>query len=437
MVGNDKKKNSKIKNLGKNLFAKFFGFEQGIDITDDIAVLNRRNVVIKNIIFLSNLIYSALLLILSLSTNHRSDWAFTIVAFPLTFIINRALTTLINVDDKDITKQSIAMYIASMYIYISSILVYARLYKSGSFETVSYVLLYYSIVLISLYQDKKLMFHAFLYLFGAMTFIHLMWTYQILDVSHNLTMIEFFNVFVESGDFGDLILRSLVFILFFLAVYVIVSIGQYMQEERKLELIKRRQVQNDFAKIVGNLFNAVFINAYFKLNEDYAINVKHISEKIASYLNMSLTEIENLKSFSLIHLRYNEVKDFKLDANAFDDKVYEDLKAKTTLGADIVKRMELSENVDVIVRSLIEDTLDDDKLISIFKNVSDLNSEIILLSDLYLTFRDSQSYKRPHTHRETMSILEEICSPFLNEKLIQTFIKYSDELELEYNNFLY
>jgi len=437
LVGNDKKKNSKIKNLGKNLFAKFFGFEQGIDITDDIAVLNRRNVVIKNIIFLSNLIYSALLLILSLSTNHRSDWAFTIVAFPLTFIINRALTTLINVDDKDITKQSIAMYIASMYIYISSILVYARLYKSGSFETVSYVLLYYSIVLISLYQDKKLMFHAFLYLFGAMTFIHLMWTYQILDVSHNLTMIEFFNVFVESGDFGDLILRSLVFILFFLAVYVIVSIGQYMQEERKLELIKRRQVQNDFAKIVGNLFNAVFINAYFKLNEDYAINVKHISEKIASYLNMSLTEIENLKSFSLIHLRYNEVKDFKLDANAFDDKVYEDLKAKTTLGADIVKRMELSENVDVIVRSLIEDTLDDDKLISIFKNVSDLNSEIILLSDLYLTFRDSQSYKRPHTHRETMSILEEICSPFLNEKLIQTFIKYSDELELEYNNFLY
>lgn len=433
----EKKKKNRIQNLGKNLFAKFFGFEQGIDITDDIAVLNRRNIVIKNIIFLSNLIYSALLLILSLSTNHRSDWAFTIVAFPLTFIINRALTTLINVDDKDITKQSIAMYIASMYIYISSILVYARLYKSGTFETVSYVLLYYSIVLISLYQDKKLMFHVFLYLFGAMTFIHLMWTYQILEVSQNLTMLEFFNVFVESGDFGDLILRSLVFILFFLAVYVIVSIGQYMQEERKSELIKRRKVQNDFAEIVGNLFNAVFINAYFKLNETYAKNIMHISEKIASFLNMSQIDVDNLKSYTLIHLRYSEVKDFKLDSNTFDDKVYEDLKAKTTLGADIVKRMELSENVDIIARSLVEDTLDDDKLISIFRNITDINSQIIILSDLYLTLRDSQSYKRPHTHKETITYIENICSPFLDEKLMNTFMKFNDDLEIEYNNFLY
>lgn len=39
-----------LKNFGKSLFSRFFGFEEGIDITDEVAVLKRRNIVIKNII---------------------------------------------------------------------------------------------------------------------------------------------------------------------------------------------------------------------------------------------------------------------------------------------------------------------------------------------------------------------------------------------------
>lgn len=276
-----------------------------------------------------------------------------------------------------------------------------------------------------------------MYLFGAMTFIHLAWTYQIMARSENLTMVQFFKEFVDSGDFGDLILRTLVFILFFLAVYVIVSIGQYMQEERKSELIKRRAVQNDFAAIVGNLFNAVFINAYFKMNHEEDKNVSHIAEKIGMYLNMNQISIDNLKAFSLIHLRFDEVKDFKLESNVYDDKIYEDIKEKTKLGADIVKRMELNENVDVIVRSVVENTLEEEKLIQIFQNIDNLDSQIILISDLYLTLRDSQSYKRPYTHRETLNILEKVCSQFIDEKLFDTFMKFSDEIENEYNNFLY
>jgi len=429
------KKDKIITKFGKNLFAKFFGFEQGVDITDDIAVLHRKNVVIKNIIFVTNIIYSLLLFILSLSTNLRSDWAITIIAFPLTFIINKGLTSLINIDNRDITKQSVAMYIASLYIYISSILVYARLYQSGTFETVSYVLLYYSIVLISLYQDKKLLFHGFIYLFGLMTFIHLLWTYQILEYN-SLSIAEFLKSFVGSTDFGDLILRSLVFILFYLVVYVIVSIGQYMQEERKLELIKRRQVQNDFAAIVGNLFNAVFINAYVNLNEDFAYMTQRMADKIAGFINLNPIAIENLNDFALIHLKYDDVKDFKLDVDAFDDRIYEELKAKTTLGADIVKRMEISQNVDTIARSYVENNLEDEKLISIMAPVNDDNSQIIMLSEIYLTFRDSQSYKRPFTHSETLNYIEKIFEPFLSPVILERFLKFSDEIESEYNSYL-
>src|SRR5690554_340181 len=436
MADKAEQKQSFLKKTGKNIFARFFGFEQGVDITDDLAVLYRRNVVIKNIIFVTNLIYSLLLFILSLSTSQRSDWAITIIVFPLTFIINRGLTALINIDNRDITKQTVAMYIASLYIYVSSILVYARLYQSDMFETVAYVLLYYAIVLISLYQDKKLLAHSFVYLFGLMTFIHLLWTYQVLTVSNNLTIPEFLIVFKDSGNLGDLILRSLVFILFYFTVYIIVSIGQYMQEERKAELIKRRQVQNDFGAIVGNLFNAVFINAYVNLNEDFAIMTSKLSNRLASFINLSEPETKNLNDFALIHLKYDDVKDFKLDTKVIDDKVYEELKAKTALGIDIVKRMEISQNVDVISRSYAESTLDDMKLKSIMSTVKDDNSQIIMLSEIYLTFRESQSYKRPYTHSETMSIIENIFEHFYKPVILDRFKKFSDEIENEYNNFL-
>lgn len=436
MADKAEQKQSFLKKTGKNIFARFFGFEQGVDITDDLAVLYRRNVVIKNIIFVTNLIYSLLLFILSLSTSQRSDWAITIIVFPLTFIINRGLTALINIDNRDITKQTVAMYIASLYIYVSSILVYARLYQSDMFETVAYVLLYYAIVLISLYQDKKLLAHSFVYLFGLMTFIHLLWTYQVLNVSNNLTIPEFLIVFKDSGNLGDLILRSLVFILFYFTVYIIVSIGQYMQEERKAELIKRRQVQNDFGAIVGNLFNAVFINAYVNLNEDFAIMTSKLSNRLASFINLSEPETKNLNDFALIHLKYDDVKDFKLDTKVIDDKVYEELKAKTALGIDIVKRMEISQNVDVISRSYAESTLDDMKLKSIMSTVKDDNSQIIMLSEIYLTFRESQSYKRPYTHSETMSIIENIFEHFYKPVILDRFKKFSDEIENEYNNFL-
>ena len=209
-----------------------------------------------------------------------------------------------------------------------------------------------------------------------------------------------------------------------------------MQEERKLELIKRRQVQNDFAAIVGNLFNAVFINAYVNLNEEFAYMTQRMANKIAGFINLSPIAIENLNDFALIHLKYDDVKDFKLNVDAFDDRVYEELKAKTTLGADIVKRMEISQNVDTITRSYVENNLGDEKLISIMAPVNDDNSQIIMLSEIYLTFRDSQSYKRPFTHSETLNYIEKIFEPFISPIILERFIKFSDEIESEYNSYL-
>ncbi|HHW79950.1 MAG TPA: hypothetical protein GX742_03995 [Acholeplasmataceae bacterium] len=426
----------KIKKFGKDIFAKFFGFEQGIDITDDVAVLHRRNIVIKNIIFVSNVVYSILLFINSLTTNaSNTDWAITIVAFPVTFVVNTWLTRLIKVDTKDKSKQMIATYVASFYIFLSSVLIYARLYNQGNLETVSYVLLYYALVVISLYQDKKILATSFFYMFVLMTSIHLVFTYNFLSDSEGQDMFAFLSDFVSSPQFGDLILRTIVFSLFFLVVYVIVSIGQYMQDERKSELLKRRQVQNDFSLIVGNLFQAVFINSYIFVNKEHAYQVQRVSEQIATFVGMNSAEIKNLSEYAIIHLRYEEVKDLNISESIYDDKAYEALKVKTNLGSNIVKRTEISQNCESIVRSQIESTATDEKMQAILETQRDQTSQIILLAEIYLTLRSANSYKRPFTHRRSISLIIDQIGPFFPIDLMERFEKFSDELEEIYNDF--
>ena len=43
----------------KSFFERNFSFEHGVDLNDEVEVLFRRNIVIKNIILISNMVYSA------------------------------------------------------------------------------------------------------------------------------------------------------------------------------------------------------------------------------------------------------------------------------------------------------------------------------------------------------------------------------------------
>ena len=92
---------NKFKNKITNntFFQKQFGFEQDIDIASDNEVLYRKNTVIKNIIFLSNMFYTIVFALVSLSvtisgdvqSSNWSNWLLTILFFPITFIVNQTL----------------------------------------------------------------------------------------------------------------------------------------------------------------------------------------------------------------------------------------------------------------------------------------------------------------------------------------------------------
>ena len=62
-------------------FINNFGFESGIDIANDTQVLYRKNYVIKNIVFISNLIYAIV---------------FSLLLHPVKLITNNKIITKLN-----------------------------------------------------------------------------------------------------------------------------------------------------------------------------------------------------------------------------------------------------------------------------------------------------------------------------------------------------
>ena len=435
----DKTKKRKLfqtRSLGKRIFAKFFGFEEGVDITNDVMVLYRRNVVIKNIIFLSNIMYSVILFVLSLSSSSQiSDWFLTVLAFPITYVINKLLKKLINMDVHDRTKQMVAMYVAAFYIFFSSILIYARLYNIEYFETGAYILMYYAIVVISLYQEKRLLAGSFQGLLALLTVIHLLWTYNFHGLVNGQTIISFLPMFIKLPEFSDILLRTLLFILFYFVVYAIVSMGQFMQEERKKELIKRRQVQGDFSHIVGDLFSVVFSSSYTLMDKRHAYQVQMVANKLADYYGLNQPKLENMNAYAIIHLQYQEIKNLLNDMNTFDEKNYDILKEKTELGSKIAKRMQLAQKCEDIARAHIEDTANEKFLKEMLVIQPEIESQIILLSDLYITMRGLKSYKRPMAHNLVVKLFQSELGNYFDYDLKERFLKIHDEFNEMYNNF--
>lgn len=440
MASKDKqKKRLSLNKLGRDIFARFFGFEQGIDITDDVAVLYRKNVVIKNIVFISNLMYSIILFTLSLGTPSMTNWIITVMTFPITFAVNNMLNKLINLDVRDRTKQQVAMYVSSLYIFFSAVLIYARLYTIPYYETAGYILVFYALVVISLYQITKVLSGSFFGLLSILTFIHLFWTYNLPVLAEGMGFFEFIREFFTSdtfdGIFQDILLRTILFILFYFVVYAIVSMGQYMQDQRKLELIKRRQVQNDYAHIVGDLFSVVFSSSYSLMDRRHASMVQQMAEKLAGYSGLNLEQINRMNQYAMVHLQYQEIKHLLDERNDYDEHSYERLKEKTELGSKIAKRMQLAQKCEDIARAYIEDTTSETFLKDMLVIQPEIEAQVILLSDLYITLRTVKPYKRPMPHKDVLKGFRGELGNFFDYDLKERFLKFNDEFNEMFNSF--
>lgn len=425
------KKKDNLTKFTKNFFASLFGFESGIDITDDVMVLHRRNIVIKNIIFLSNIVYSIILLFIASVNKQPSDWLFPLISFPFTFFLNNVIKRLIYGERHDKTKQEVAMYVEALYMFVSSILIYARLFDN--FETVAYILIYYSVVVISLYQSKKLIMWTFQGMLAGITFIHFVLTYNITSTYKGLTILEFLDVFLPTKASQDFFLRIIMFSIFMIVIYAIVGMGSYMQEERKKELIKRREVQENFTSIVSDLFKVVLSSKNAFLDRQHVDLVFRMSEKLAIYYGLPLEEVDQIRQYSTIHLRYHEVEDIVY--NLSNEQQYEALNESTLLGTKIAKRLQLAQKAKDISRAHVEGVADQAFVKRMNLIQPSVQSQVILLCDLYVTMRSSKSYKRPYPNQAVINLFEKSFLHYFEYSLVERFLKFKSEFEKIFNDY--
>ncbi len=426
----------KSKITSNTFFNKQFGFEIGIDITNDNQVLFRKNTVIKNIIFLSNIFYTLIFFLIALGdTKDWSTWVLTILLFPVTFIVNNTLKKLIKKGPEDNMSQLIAMYVACFYMFLSAIIVYIKL-KYGNIvflQEVGYILLYYSLAICAFYQDKKLLKNIFLWLFIIVTILHFIVTYNIFEEAKKYeTAWDFFIAYIVSEPFRDIILRTVLLGMFMLVLYIYVSMASYMQEERKKELMKRREVQEDFTNVVTEIFDVTLSQANISEDEKKDIHLISImSKKLASLLSLDVKRSESIAEFAEIHIN-NSIK-FDQNSNMSEDEKFESLRRQTELGSKLISRIQLSRKCEDIVRAALEGSDTDEFKSNERKIQSNKESDIILICELYVTLRSVKSYKRPYNHQKAIAFITNQCIVYFDSEVYERFIKFASDFEAIYD----
>ena len=422
---------SKFKN--NKTFDNWFGFESGVDITDETKVLYRRNNVIKRIIFLSNLVFSGLFALLSIGES--SNVLLTIVLFPLTFIVNAGLKKTINKAPDDHNTQELASYIASFYMILISIVIYVKL-KFGSIvylQECGYILLYYSLAICSLYQNKKLMKTVFQWTLVIVTILHFTVTYNVIFSEAAKDILELLKVIFVSDVGRDILLRTILLALFMVVLYSIVSIGEFMQEERKNELIKRRQVQEDFTNVVTKIFD-VTLDRASRNNDDYEniIIVSKMASNLGRLLNLSESEVNEIEQIAKIHVE--KQVNFISTAGGNEDEKFALLKEQTDLGSIIISRLQLERKCEDIIRSTFEGSNNDEFVKKMKKIQNEISSQIILICELYVTMRSIKSYKKAYNHKLTIQYMTDQFRVYFDGDIFEHFLRFKDQFEEIYEN---
>ena len=422
---------SKIKSNA--LFDKYLSFESGIDITNDNQVLYRKNFVIKNIIFLSNLLYTIIFTIVSIS--EPSNWLLTVILFPVTFVVNLSLKNLINKGPDDRMSQNIAMYVSCLYMFLSSVLVYIKLrYGEAVYlKEVGYILLYYSLAVCAFYQDKKLLKNISVWVLVLVTILHFTVTYSLINTEEATDVSKIFSL-ISADDFKDIAVRTLLLLIFMLVLYVNVSMVNFMQDERKKELIKRRVVQEDFTKVVTEIFDVTLANN--DITEDdkkEAIVLSTMVKKLASLSNLKPEEANEVYEFSKIHIE----KKVNFNANDFtnEDEKFEALRNETELGSKLIARIHLKRECEELIRSTFEASTSPAFIDKVRESLQgNIYSQIILICDLYVTMRSFKSYKRAYNHKITMEYFENHFKIYFDQDIFDRFMKFDTDFEEIYQD---
>ncbi len=442
---------------GKNRIAKFyqrvkqvfinkFSFEAGVDILDETQVLYRRNLVIRNITWVTNIVFLLFTLIGSEGGELSLNLIVALILALIMFLVSQSIRKVISEKPTTLQKQQMGEYISGVYILLMAVAVYLKLrfavgdITTGGFFSITqagYALIYFALVVIALYQDSKLLSVVFRVTIVVMTIIHLVVLYPVYEYATNfITLWEY----VKGPILTDIFLRTLVLAVFMIALYSNAKISEDMNNKRKEELIKRRAMEKDFKAVVSDVFDVISVykqrgdDQVEKNLEESSKRVAEMSGKLGNFLGYSSKLCQELYDFSTIHIEKKDLLTLENygDKDQLDEKDFRKIREKTIIGSVIIKRLQLEKKGEDIVRAHFEKTASKDFIKEMNGVQNNRESQVILLCEIYEILRQPRNYKRELKHQRAIDLIQLEFYPYFDPQIVDRFVKYSDDFEAIY-----
>jgi response regulator RpfG family c-di-GMP phosphodiesterase len=156
-----------------------------------------------------------------------------------------------------------------------------------------------------------------------------------------------------------------------------------------------------------------------------------MSKKLSSLLGNSPEVTNEIYDFTKIYIDNNV--SFNTDNYQNEDEKFEVIRTQTELGSKLISRMELTRKCEDIIRATFEGSNDDAFINRMKKIQNNIESQIILICDLYVSMRSVKSYKKAYNHKITMNYIEEHFKYYFDPLVFERFIRFSSDFEELYN----
>lgn len=430
----------------KTFFINRFSFEAGVDILDETSVLYRRNLVIRNITWITNIVFLLFTLIGSEGSNISMNLIVTAIFSMIMFIVSRSIKRVVTETPTTLQKQQMGEYISGVYIFLMAVAVYLKLvFSTGSDVTIgifsitqaAYMLIYFALVVITLYQDSQLLSVVFRVTIVAMTIIHVVVLYPVYQYASDF--VTLWN-YIKGPILTDIFLRTLVLAVFMIGLYSNAKISEDLNNKRKEELIKRRAMEKDFKGVVSDVFDVISVyrqrgdEEFEKGQAEAAKRVAEMAGRLGNFLGYSSKLCQELYDFSTIHIDKKDlltIDDYD-DKEQLDESDFKKIREKTIIGSVIIKRLQLEKKGEDIVRAHFEKTATKDFIKEMNSVQNNRESQVILLCEIYEILRQTRNYKRSLKHQRAIDLIQLEFYPYFDPQIVDRFSKYSDDFEAIY-----
>jgi|GEM_PF-964610 len=393
------------------LIMRFFSFQfEGFDVLNTTEVLRRKNILVNRILTIANILITVFIVMYYDSIGLSKSLSLLVP----TVLINLLITYFVSSKKDDYEKQLMGMYVAVLsvsYIALRLFVLYPMPF--------TYIFIYIALMIIALFQNRHAIILGDALILSVASYIHI----SEISKGSQSTLIT---------DNHDITVYFMFLILFIFVITSMVFFSEYMDKERRNELKKREELEQHFKNVLWDVFDTIDdfsqVTEGKESNRDYMIAV--MAKRLGMLYGFDEQKSDELFNYAIV-IGVNSNFDFNYSEETKQDILsdYSKIRYKLGIGNMLLRRTRIRMKCEAMVRNRFESW-------SLSKNIKaedkSIESQIILLCELYVMLRDRQSYKKALPHVKAIKEIVDHFMNFFEEHLMNVFMENNVEFEVIY-----